>query len=233
MTMNTNTVVHTNNNKKKVVASWTGGKDGCFACYKAISEGYDVSHLLYFRNLKKNGSHEVNPHLLFAQSQEIGIPLIQKDFISYEEEFKNVIRHLREQGEKIDGAVFGHIETHKNLVDRLCSDLDIELLLPLWNCDSNYLITEFIDAGFEAIVVSVKADIFDKEWLGKKIDTTFLHDLHRYDSTIDPCGEFGEFHSLVLNGPLFKRKLTIVDSEKIQKDGYWFLDISSYAIEEK
>ena len=230
--MNTKTLLPTINSNK-VVASWTGGKDGCFACYKAILGGFDVSHLLYFKNLKKNGSHEINPHLLLAQSQVIGIPIVQIDFISYEEEFKKVVRNLRKQGEEIGGAVFGHIKTHKNLVDRICSDLEIELLLPLWMGDSEQIINDFIEAGFEAIIVGAKADVFDKEWLGRPIDTTFLHDLHRFNSTIDPCGEYGEFHSFVLDGPMFKRKLTIIDSKKILKDGYWFLDISAYAIEEK
>jgi diphthamide synthase (EF-2-diphthine--ammonia ligase) len=76
--------------KGKAVVSWTGGKNGCFACYKAISEGFDVAHLLNFRDTKKSGSHEINPELLSAQSQAIGIPILQIDFMSYEEEFNLV-----------------------------------------------------------------------------------------------------------------------------------------------
>jgi len=74
------------NKTNKLVVSWTGGKDGCFACYKAISEGYDISYLLSFRDMKRRGSHEINPKLLSAQSQAIGIPILQTDFISYERE---------------------------------------------------------------------------------------------------------------------------------------------------
>jgi diphthamide synthase (EF-2-diphthine--ammonia ligase) len=92
--------------KSKVVVSWTGGKDGCFACYKAISEGnFDVAHLLNFRDMKRSGSQEINPellsaqsqaigipilHMLSAQSQAIGIPILHIDFMSYEEEFNLV-----------------------------------------------------------------------------------------------------------------------------------------------
>jgi len=219
--------------KGKVVVSWTGGKDCCFACYKVISEGFDVSHLLNFRDMKRSGSHEINPELLSAQSQAIGIPILQIDFMSYEQEFKKVIRNLNESGAGIEGAVFGHIETHKNLVDRICSDLDIKLILPLWKRDSEQTITDFIDAGFETIVYSAKADLFDKEWLGRKIDKRFLSDLHSFNSAVDPCGEYGEYHTFVIDGPLFKNKLRIVDSEKILKDGYWFLDILEYVVEEK
>ena len=71
-----------------VVVSWTGGKDGCFACHKSILEGFDVSYLLNFRDMKKSGSHEINPELLSLQSEAVGIPVLQTNFISYEEEFK-------------------------------------------------------------------------------------------------------------------------------------------------
>jgi diphthamide synthase (EF-2-diphthine--ammonia ligase) len=136
--------------RSNVVVSWTGGKDGCFACYKALSEGFEISHLLNFRNVKRNGSHEINPELLSAQSQAIGIPILQMDFTSYEQEFETVIRDLRS-----------------------------------------------------------------------------------FNNAIDLCGEFGEFHTFVTDGPIFKNRIRIVYSEKILKDGYWFLDILRYEIEER
>ena len=92
--MKTKTATTLNKIKKgkgKVVVSWTGGKDGCFACYKAISEGdFDVTHLSNFRDMKRSGSREINPELLSAQSQAIGIPILHIDFVSYEEEFNLV-----------------------------------------------------------------------------------------------------------------------------------------------
>ena len=162
---------------KKVVVSWTGGKDGCYACYKAMEEGYQVTHLLNFKNIRKVGSHEINPSIIQAQSEAIGIPLIQRDFFSYEQEFKNVVLDLRAQGERIDGAVFGHIETHKMLVDRICRDLDIDLLLPLWKQKSEKILTEIIDSGFEVFIVSIKDCLLSREWLGRRIDEKFITDL--------------------------------------------------------
>lgn len=91
-------------NKEKVVVSWTGGKDGCFVCHKAISEGFDVSYLLNFRDMKRRRSHERNPELLNAQSEAIGIPIIQIVFQSYEQEFKKVISNLNESGAGIAGC---------------------------------------------------------------------------------------------------------------------------------
>ena len=87
--MKTETTLTLNKTKKgRVVVSWTGGKDGCFFCYKAISEGnFDVAYLSNFRDMKRSGSHEINRELLSAQSQAIGIPILHIDFMSYEEEF--------------------------------------------------------------------------------------------------------------------------------------------------
>jgi diphthine-ammonia ligase len=211
-----------------VVVSWTGGKDGCYSCYKAMKEGYRVTHLLNFRNLRKRGSHEINPEIIRAQSEALGIPLMQRDFISYEEEFKSVISDLRAQGARIDGAVFGHIETHDRLVERICHDLDIDLLLPLWKQDSKKIITEMIDAGFEVIIVSARDGLVGREWLGRRIDGEFIGDLKRLNASIDPCGENGEFHTLVTDGPVFKKKIIITGSEPVLREGYWHLDVSGF-----
>jgi diphthine-ammonia ligase len=218
--------------KGNVVASWTGGKDGCFACYTALLDGFNVTHLLNFKDLKKHAPHNLNHDVLAAQSEAMGIPMIYRDFISYEDEFKKVVRDLNDRGAGIEGAVFGHIGMHEELVQRICSDLDIELIMPLWNRDSRQLVTDFLDAGFEAIVVTTKADLLGKEWLGRTINEEFVVDLRAFNSAIDPCGEFGEFHSFVIDGPLFKNRIELGESEPILEDGYWRLDISDFAIGE-
>jgi diphthine-ammonia ligase len=161
------------------------------------------------------------------------IPIIHRDFVSYEEEFKRQVRDLNERGAGIEGAVFGHIGMHENLVQRMCSDMDIEVIMPLWNHDSEQIVMDVIDAGFEAIVVSTKATLLGSEWLGRTIEKEFVAQLRDFNSAIDVCGEFGEFHSLVVDGPLFKNRIEIGDSERILEDGYWRLNILDYAVEEK
>jgi uncharacterized protein (TIGR00290 family) len=216
--------------KGKVAVSWTGGKDGCFACYKTMLEGFEVAYLLNFKDLTKTASHNLNQDLLSAQSRAIGIPVLQIGFHSYEQEFKSAIRDLNDRSAGIEGAVFGHIGTHRNLVDRICRDLGIELLLPLWNRDSESILKDFIDAGFEAIVVSAKADLLGKEWLGRTIDEEFVSDLRSSHDGLDVCGEYGEYHTFVIDGPLFRHRIRIIKSETIVKDGYWFLDISKIEV---
>lgn len=215
------------------VVSWTGGKDGCYSCYKAMREGWRITHLLSFRNISKIGSHDINPDLIRAQSEAVGIPIIQKDFTSYEEEFKKVIQDLRLQGERIDGAVFGHIQTHKSLVDRICTDLDLELLLPIWKEDSSNIVKEIIDSGFEVLVVSAKDGLLGREWLGRKIDRGFVQELRDRDESIDPCGENGEFHTIVTDGPIFKKRIEISGTDPVLREGYWFLNITDFSIQEK
>jgi diphthine-ammonia ligase len=221
------------NPKANVVVSWTGGKDGCLSCYKAISEGFNVIYLLNFRDTKKKGSHTINPKLLSAQIQAAGIPSILTDFVSYEQEFKKVVQELNDKNAAIEGAVFGHIQTHKSLVDRICNDLGIKLIVPLWKGDSEQIISDLVEAGFMTIIVSVKASLLGKEWLGRTIDRKFVEDLRRYDSTIDPCGENGEFHTFVIDSPMFKHRLKILKSMRILKDGYWFMDVSQFEVEVK
>lgn len=215
------------------VISWTGGKDGCYSCYKAKGDGYRITHLLHFRNVRKRGSHELNNEVVRAQADAMGIPLIQKDFTSYEEEFKNTIRELRAQGERIDAAVFGHIETHKPLVDRICGELDLTLVMPLWKQDSKRLLREMLHDGLEIVIVSAKADLMGKEWLGRVIDDTFIDDLTRLNDSIDHCGENGEFHTLVTDAPVCKKKIRITRSDRVLRDGYWYLDIHGWTLQEK
>ena len=88
----------------------------------------------------------------------------------------------------------------------------------------------FIDAGFEVIIVSARADLFDNAWLGRRIDSEFVRDLQNFNSTIDPCGEYGEFHTFVTGGPLFKNHVRMLSGEKILRNGYWFFDISKFEI---
>ena len=198
-----------------------------------MNDGFKITHLLHFQNLKKTGSHELNPALIQAQAQALGLPLLQQNFHSYEEEFKKAALELRARGEGIDAAVFGHIETHKPLVERICHDLDIDLILPLWKQNSEKIVNEIIDAGFEVILVSVRNGFLGKEWLGRRIDDKFIGDLRKTNSTVDPCGENGEFHTLVLDGPIFKKKIVITGSDPLHKEGYWFLNITDFALADK
>ena len=78
-------------------------------------------------------------------------------------------------------------------------------------------------------MVSVRDGFLGKEWLGRRIDDEFLADLKKANSTVDPCGENGEFHTFVADGPIFKKKIKITRSDPVFKDGYWFLNVTDFA----
>jgi len=218
-----------------LVSSWSGGKDSCLACYKAIESGYQVRYLLNFisKEYKRCCFHGIKASLLNLQAELIGIPLIQRevsaDMEKYETEFKAAVSEIKTK--EIQGMVFGdvYLEEHRNWVERVCKDLEILPIQPLWNHTPFRVLEEFIDLGFKAIVVSCKADMFSKDFIGRVIDKDLIRELQMRN--ICPCGENGEFHTFVIDGPMFKRKIEILESEPILKEGFWrhwFLDIRRY-----
>jgi diphthamide synthase (EF-2-diphthine--ammonia ligase) len=103
----------------------------------------------------------------------------------------------------------------------------------LWQCNTTRLVHEFIDLGFQAIIVCTKAELLDSSFIGRIIDHQFVKDL---PPTVDPCGENGEFHSFVFNGPIFRQPVPFTIGEKVyrtytapnnneQNMGFWFCDL--------
>lgn len=218
--------------EKAYLVSWSGGKDSAFACYLALAQGYKISHLVNFisQQYQRVSFHGTESRLIQMQSQAIGIPVLQKETTpdGYEAEFKEAVRSLLPEG--IKGMVFGdiYLDEHREWVERVCGELGIEAVEPLWGKSPESILTDFIDAGFEAIIVSAQARLIDEEWMGKRVDRDFMDYLKAKD--IDLCGENGEYHTLVVNGPLFKRRIEITESRTIKRDSYWFLDTQKYRL---
>jgi len=213
------------------IASWSGGKDSCLACHKAILNGYDISCLVNFisKKYKRVSFHGTEAKLIQLQAELLGIPLLQKETTrdGYEEEFKAAVQSLIPDG--IEGMIFGdiYLQEHKDWVERVCRELGIEAIEPLWDQELEKILLDFIDSGFEAIIVSAKSDLFGEEWIGQRLDRNFLRYLK--ESNIDICGENGEYHTLVTNGPMFNKGIKITDSRPIVRDGHRFLDTLEYS----
>ena len=211
-------------------ASWSGGKDSCFAYWKAVSQGFKVSHLLNFidADSTKAMSHGLDSQLIALQAQAIGLPIVQQKVTwdTYEAGFKSALEQLKLKG--INSLVTGDIclQEHKDWIDRVCGEVDVKAFLPLWGMDSTRLLTDFIQAGFKAIVVSVKAKFLSKEWLGRQVDKKLISKLDQLG--IDVCGEAGEFHTFVYDGPSFKKPVKIGGISVITRDDHWTLDIKEY-----
>jgi diphthine-ammonia ligase len=114
---------------------------------------------------------------------------------------------------------------HLEWIQETCRMGGIEPVLPLWNRDQDQIISEFLDAGFITLIIAVRADVLGEEWLGRTLDRQFIEDIKSLDKEITPCGEAGEFHSLVVDGPIFKNRLHIVEAAKVRRENHWFLDI--------
>jgi diphthine-ammonia ligase len=219
----------------KVFASWSGGKESCLACYKAVLEGFEVSYLVNMVTLDglRSMTHRIDSHVLCMQSVCLGVPLIQKrtTWEEYENDFKEVVKELKLEG--VEAGVFGDIDIqeHRNWVERVCKESEIKAIEPLWGTERKRVLEEFINAGFKAIVVCARADLLEKEVLGLYIDEQFLKYLAKFN--IDMCGENGEYHTFVLDGPLFNRSIEVITDKKIRKDGYWFLKIEDCKIIKK
>jgi len=214
------------------ISSWSGGKDSCFAYYRAIEGGYDISHLLNFisKEYQRVSFHGTEAKLIQLQAEAIGIPLVQKEttWDGYEQEFKDAVKSLIPDG--ITGMVFGdlYLQEHRDWVERVCRELDIEAVEPLWKHGTEKILIEFIDAGFEATIVSAKAELLDEKWIGQQVDREFLSYLK--DSNIDLCGENGEYHTFVTDGPIFRKRIKITKSRPVIRDGYWLLDTLEYSL---
>ena len=117
-----------------------------------------------------------------------------------------------------------------NWVERVCGDLGVQPVEPLWQQDPIKIVDEFTGLGFKAIIVSCQAEKMGKEYLGRPVDVDLANELKK--KGVCPCGENGEFHTLVVDGPIFKEPIRILEAEPILKEGFWkhwFLDIKKYS----
>jgi uncharacterized protein (TIGR00290 family) len=221
----------------KVAVSWSGGKDSCFACYKAIQEGHDVTQLLIMMsNPDISNFHMISAELLDAQSHAIGIPIVKYVTAAgtYEKDFKKALLQLKAKG--VEGIVTGDVydvAMHEaGWLDRVCKEMGLKPVKPLWHHDTLQIVTEFINASFKATVVRVKNNVLGLEWLGRQVNKQFIDDLAQL-GTVDPCGERGEYHTVATDGPLFKSSIEILETEKTTLNGYGRLEIKNFKIKPK
>jgi uncharacterized protein (TIGR00290 family) len=210
----------------KVFSSWSGGKECALATYKAISQGHEVLYLLNFisEDGERSRSHGIKASVLALQAEAIGIPLIQvkTSWENYEENFKKVVRELRNKG--IEGGVFGDIDIadHREWVERVCSEVGIKALSPLWGIKPEKLIEELLKLKFKAIVVATR---LEEAFLGKVLDKALVRQISKLGS--HPCGENGEYHTFVTEGPIFRKTLKVTRGERKKRDNVWLWEISA------
>jgi uncharacterized protein (TIGR00290 family) len=183
---------------------------------------YRVDYLLTSVNAFHNriSMHGVRRELLEAQAASIGIPLQtielgeQPGMNEYEQAMMEKVSTLKNEG--CTHALFGDIflEDLKRYREEKLQSLDIRCTFPLWKIPTKGLMREFLDKGFKAIIVCVNEKVLDKSFCGRLIDESFLLDLPPH---VDPCGENGEYHSFVFEGPVFKYPIPFQKGELVYK----------------
>jgi uncharacterized protein (TIGR00290 family) len=219
---------------EKVLFTWSGGKDSILALYELqMRSDYEIVALLTVltEDYDRISMHGVRSILLERQANSLGLP-IEKVYISknssneeYEAKMREVLqRYLTAD---VSSVVFGDIfleDLRKYREDNL-SKIGMKAVFPIWKRDTTDLAHEFIDLGFKAIITCVDSNVLDKAFVGRLYDQQFLSEL---PSTVDPCGENGEFHSFVYDGPIFQKRVPYTKGEIVFRDGrFWYCDLIS------
>jgi uncharacterized protein (TIGR00290 family) len=215
------------NKQYKGFCSWSGGKDSCLSLYRAMKKGIKVEYL--FTMFKEDGlrsrGHGLKPEIIkkYAELFDMNLVYGKATWGEYEEIFKEKMSYLENKGVNI--GIFGDIDLidHREWVMKACSHTNMEVYHPLWQEARRKIIEEFVDEGFQSIIVTLNGDLMPKEYLGRVFDKSLIQEFE--DLGIDPCGENGEFHTAVIDGPIFKTPLKLKKKEMIKIQNYWMLDL--------
>jgi uncharacterized protein (TIGR00290 family) len=214
-----------------VLVSWSGGKDSCVALYeiqKASTTRVAALITTVTRDFDRISMHGVRRVLLEQQAESLGLPL-QQIFITkgasndeYEQSMGEAFALYQRRGVEI--VVFGDLflQDIRAYRERLLARFNMKGSFPVWGRDTTQFIREFIDLGFKAIIVCVDPRQLDPSFCGRLIDERFLADLPR---GADPCGENGEFHTFVFDGPNFRKPVKFSTGEVVCRDSFWFCDL--------
>ena len=202
----------------RVAALFSGGKDSTYAACVAMERGWDVTHLLSIFPEDRDSMlfHTPNLHLTPLQADAMGIPLVQDVSTPGEAGEMDALRRILGRVD-VDGVVVGAIASdyQHERVNRIADEMGIRVFAPLWRHDPGRLVRDYLAAGLDIAFSSVSAEGLDAGWLGRRWDEAVIVDLLRLQETrgIHPCGEGGEFETLVLDGPVFRRRVEIVRAE--------------------
>jgi uncharacterized protein (TIGR00290 family) len=217
--------------RKKVILSWSGGKDSALAYYYIQkAEAYEIVALFttVTEVYDRVSMHGVRRELLEKQAESLRAPLhtvyIPRDCTDreYESRMEEALATLR--SENPPAFMFGDIflEDIRRYRERNLAKRGMEAMFPLWKQDTEELVTRFIELGFKAIVTCVDSRVLDSSFVGKHIDQDFME---RLPLGVDPSGEHGEFHSFVYDGPIFQQKISVSIGEVVLRDSFFFCDL--------
>jgi uncharacterized protein (TIGR00290 family) len=212
---------------RKFVVSFSGGKDSVLALYHSMKVGEATGLIVVMdEDGKRSRSHGISEELIRAQADAIGLPVYaaSASWADYEKVFVRLLENAKQHGAEV--LVTGDLDVpaHDCWHDKVAGRVGLRLGMPLWERDHFEVVKEFVNLGFTAILVTVNLSMgMQEEDLGRVITHDFLEELA--DRGIDPCGESGEFHTMVIDGPIFKQSVPVLKRKTVRDGDYAFLPL--------
>ena len=222
----------------RVAVLATGGKDSVLAFHEAMNEGHEIAYLVTMIPLREDSwmFHYPNIRLVDLFSEAVEIPIVKSETSGVKEEEVEDLKRLVGKLD-VDGLVSGAIasEYQKTRVDKICAQLGLQCITPLWHVDPLEILRKILDLRFEVIITGVYALGFDSGWLGRKIDMETVNALMELNRQfgVSLVGEGGEYETLVLNAPFFKKRIKIIKAEKVWKNQSGTLSITEAELQNK
>lgn len=216
-----------NAQKRKFVASYSGGKDSSLALYQALQMGEGIALIVMLEEQGiKSRSHGMSLEIIHAQANAIGLPIYSAaaTWQNYENHFIQLLHKAKTLG--AESLVTGDIDliSHAEWNQSVCEKSELSLCMPLWQRPRLQIVQEFIALGFKSMIVTVNLNLGMKaKDLGQVLTSEYIDELMARG--IDPCGEAGEFHTTVLDGPIFKYPLSVIKSDILYHENYAFLPL--------
>jgi diphthine-ammonia ligase len=190
--------------------SWSGGKDSCAAYHRARTDFTFVSALTMFNESgERSRSHGLRPDIVAAQTERLGLDSISRccGWETYDDAFDDGLVEAARRG--VTHVIFGDIlfDEHREWAERMCARRGLTAVEPLWRIPTLELYKAFVGSGARARIVTVRAEKLDESYLGRELEMGLLDDFAARD--VDPCGERGEYHTVVTSCPAFSRPLAI------------------------
>ena len=212
--------------KPRTAISWSGGKDSYLALHRSRS-AFDVVAMITMFNEdgSRSRSHGLRRKIVDAQAARLGLPLFagRGSWATYELDYRQALRAACSL--QISHVIFGDImyASNRAFPERVCTDEGLVAVEPLWEEPTDALFREFVATGADARIVTIRDGLLDRTWLGRRLTDDLLDDIRA--AGIDPCGEHGEYHTVVLDAPLFSAPIHVTWGEQVVRSGCWAADL--------
>jgi diphthine-ammonia ligase len=212
--------------RPRAAVSWSGGKDSCAALVRSLAD-FDVVAMVTMcdEEAGRSRSHGLRPEVLSAQARRLGLERIvgRCSWSTYDARFAAALDEVADRG--MTHVVFGDIlfDEHRRWAERMCEGSGLTAVEPLFGLSTDALFDEWVESGAEAIIVTARAPLLDETWLGRPLCADMRTEFARRG--VDPCGERGEYHTVVTSSRLFSEPLRVTHGCHVKRSDCWALDV--------